>query len=64
VTLKVGCERDELLMDVFDTHHSRVRNDGAHAISLPAHGWRWLRVGGPDSTLYRSMLNLSNDTVL
>jgi maltose alpha-D-glucosyltransferase/alpha-amylase len=64
VKLNVGCQNDEVLMDVFDTHHSQVRNDGAHAISLPAHGWRWLRVGGPDSTLNRSTLNLSDATVL
>jgi hypothetical protein len=62
--LKVGGERDDLLVNVFDDHHSRVRNDGTHAITLPAYAWRWFRVGGSDSTLDRSVLNGTDDTVL
>jgi maltose alpha-D-glucosyltransferase/alpha-amylase len=56
VKLKVGCEGDELLVDVFDGHHSRAQNDGAHHIRLDMYGWRWFRVGAADTTLYLSDL--------
>ena len=57
VRLKVGCPRDQLLVEVFDGHHSRARNDGTHQIHLGEYAWRWFRVGGADTTLYLSNLN-------
>jgi maltose alpha-D-glucosyltransferase/alpha-amylase len=64
VQLKVGCERDRLLVEVFDGRHSRAHNDGAHHIALEGHAWRWYRVGGADNTLDRSDLDLKDDRVL
>lgn len=57
VKLKVGCQGDRLLVDVFDGHHSRARNDGAHRIPPGEYAWRWYRVGGADTTLRLSNLN-------
>jgi maltose alpha-D-glucosyltransferase/alpha-amylase len=56
VKLKVGCDHDDLLAEVFDEHHSRVRNDGTHHIRLKEYGWRWYRVGAADTTLFLSDL--------
>jgi len=56
VKLKVGCARDELLVDVFDGHHSHVQNDGTHHVRLDMYAWRWFRVGAADTTLYLSDL--------
>jgi maltose alpha-D-glucosyltransferase / alpha-amylase len=53
VKLKVGVERDEMLVDVFSDLHSRVRNDGMHLIPLAGYAWRWYRVGSTDTTLDR-----------
>ena len=65
VHLKPGAERGDLLVELFNGHHSRMQNDGTHRIDLPGHGWRWFRVGGADNVLDRSDLDLverSNDT--
>jgi maltose alpha-D-glucosyltransferase/alpha-amylase len=43
----------DLLVDVFDHQHSRAGGEGAHVITLPPYGYRWLRVGAADSTLDR-----------
>jgi maltose alpha-D-glucosyltransferase / alpha-amylase len=56
VKLKAGCARDQLLIEVFDGHHSRVQNDGMHHIRLDTYAWRWFRVGAADTTLYLSDL--------
>ena len=32
VRVKIDCPRDELLVEVFDGHHSKTHNDGAHRI--------------------------------
>ena len=56
-TLKVGCKDDDLLLEVFDDHHSRAQNDGAHRIRLEEYAWRWFRVGAADTTLKLSDLN-------
>jgi maltose alpha-D-glucosyltransferase / alpha-amylase len=53
VKLKVGVERDDVLVDVFSDLHSRVRNDGMHVIPLDGYAWRWYRVGSTDTTLDR-----------
>ena len=57
VKLKVGRPHDELLVDVFDGHHSRPTNDGTHRLRLPDYGWRWYRVGAADTTLFLSDLS-------
>jgi maltose alpha-D-glucosyltransferase/alpha-amylase len=57
VTLKVGCPRDQLLVEVFDGNHSRARNDGTHRIALRESAWRRYRVGAADTTLQLSNLN-------
>jgi maltose alpha-D-glucosyltransferase / alpha-amylase len=56
VQLKVGGRNDGLLVDVFDGHHSRAHNDGAHRIAIGTYGWRWYRVGASDTTLLLSDL--------
>ena len=53
VKLKIGVERDDVLVDVFSDLHSRVRNDGMHLIPLDGYAWRWYRVGSTDTTLDR-----------
>jgi maltose alpha-D-glucosyltransferase/alpha-amylase len=60
VTLKVDRANDALLVEVFDAHHSRKHNDGAHRIRLDGYAWRWYRVGGADNVLDRSDLDLTN----
>jgi maltose alpha-D-glucosyltransferase/alpha-amylase len=64
VQLNVSGERGELLVEVFDSRHSRAQNDGAHHITLDPYAWRWYRVGGSDNTLDRSDLDVKNDRVL
>ena len=46
-------------MEVFDAHHSKKQNDGAHRIDLDRYAWRWYRVGGADNVLDRSDLDLT-----
>jgi maltose alpha-D-glucosyltransferase/alpha-amylase len=58
VRLTVGAARDGILVELFDGHHSRRENDGTHRLDLDGFGWRWYRVGGADSTLDRSALDL------
>jgi maltose alpha-D-glucosyltransferase/alpha-amylase len=60
VRVKVDCPRGELLVEVFDGHHIRTHNDGAHRISMDGYSWRWFRVGGPDNAPNRSDLDLTN----
>jgi maltose alpha-D-glucosyltransferase / alpha-amylase len=64
VRVKVDCQHDELLIEVFDGRHSRRHNDGTHRITLDGYAWRWFRVGGADNTLERSDLNIKDDRVL
>jgi maltose alpha-D-glucosyltransferase/alpha-amylase len=61
VKLKVGCDRDDVLVEVFDGKHSRVQNDGFHRIRLEPYAWRWFRVGAADNILDRSDLTLMPD---
>jgi maltose alpha-D-glucosyltransferase/alpha-amylase len=58
VLLKAGCERDSMLVDVFDACHSRVGRDGMHRIDLDEYAWRWYRVGAADNALDRSDLSI------
>jgi maltose alpha-D-glucosyltransferase/alpha-amylase len=60
VKLKVNAPRGELLVEVFDGHHSKAHNDGAHHIAMDGYAWRWFRVGGSDNVLDRSDLDLTN----
>jgi len=60
VKVKVDCPRDELLVDVFDGHHSKKRNDETHHLPMEPYTWRWFRVGGADNALARSDLDLTN----
>ena len=57
VRLKVGGPRSDLLVEVFNGHHSRAHNDGAHRIRLGEYAWRWYRVGAADTTLFLSDLS-------
>jgi maltose alpha-D-glucosyltransferase/alpha-amylase len=59
IKLKLDCPRDEVLVEVFDGHHSRKQNDGTHHIAMDGYAWRWFRVGGPDNALDRSDLDLT-----
>jgi maltose alpha-D-glucosyltransferase/alpha-amylase len=60
VQLNVGCSRDDILVELFDGRHSRVRNDGTHRITLQPYAWRWYRVGSADNTLDRRDLNVTD----
>jgi maltose alpha-D-glucosyltransferase / alpha-amylase len=60
VRAKVDSPHDGLLVEVFDGHHSRVHNDGAHRIEMDPYAWRWFRVGSADNVLDRSDLDLTN----
>jgi len=57
VILRVGAPRDDMLMEVFGSRHSRVRQDGTHHLVLDGYAWRWFRVGAADNTLVRSALS-------
>ena len=59
VRVSVGRANDGLLVEVFDGHHSKVHNDGAHRITLGPYEWRWFRVGAADNVLNRSDLDLA-----
>jgi maltose alpha-D-glucosyltransferase/alpha-amylase len=58
IKLKPGCAHGDLLVELFDGHHSRAQNDGMHRIGLPGYAWRWFRVGAADNVLDRSDLDL------
>ncbi len=58
VRVAVGCSNDGVLVDVFDGHHSKAQNDGAHRVPLGPYEWRWFRVGAADNVLNRSELDL------
>jgi maltose alpha-D-glucosyltransferase / alpha-amylase len=61
VKLKIGCNHDDVLLEVFDSRHSRKHNDGLHHIRMEGYAWRWFRVGAADNTLDRSDLTLTPD---
>ena len=61
VKLKAGCDRDDVLLEVFGARHSRAQNDGFHRIRLEPYAWRWFRVGAADNALDRSDLTLTPD---
>ena len=56
IKLKVGCERDGTLVEVFSDRHSQAHADGMHRVTLDGYGWRWYRVGAVDNTLDRTDL--------
>jgi maltose alpha-D-glucosyltransferase / alpha-amylase len=58
IKLKPGCANGNVLVELFDGHHSQAHNDGMHRIALPGYGWRWFRVGAADNVLDRSDLDL------
>ena len=60
---KVGAPHDELLVEVFDAHHSRSHEDGMHRIRLEPYAWRWFRVGATDNALRRSELAITDSQV-
>ncbi len=60
VRFTVGRRNDALLVEVFDSHHSRADNDGAHRVRLDGYAWRWYRVGSGDNILDRSVLTLTD----
>jgi maltose alpha-D-glucosyltransferase/alpha-amylase len=59
VKVKIDCPRDEVLVEVFDGHHSKRQNDGMHHLPLNGYAWRWFRVGAGDNALDRSDLDLA-----
>jgi maltose alpha-D-glucosyltransferase/alpha-amylase len=54
VTLDPRLPHGDLLVDVFDEHHSRSKGGGGHTVTLPAYGHRWYRVGAIDNALNRA----------
>jgi maltose alpha-D-glucosyltransferase/alpha-amylase len=60
VRMTVDASNGGLLVELFDGHHSKSHNDGAHRIDLAPYGWRWFRVGSIDNVLDRSDLDLTN----
>jgi maltose alpha-D-glucosyltransferase/alpha-amylase len=63
VRLNVGRERGDLLVDVFNGHHSHSQNDGVHRVKLEPYAWRWFRVGAADNTLHLSDLLMTDSQV-
>ena len=63
VRLNVGRERGDLLVDVFNGHHSHSPNDGVHRLKLEPYAWRWFRVGAADNTLHLSDLLMTDSQV-
>ena len=63
VRFKTGAAEDDVLVDLYGARHSRIQNDGTHAVSLPPYGWRWFRVGAADNALRRSELTLADHEV-
>ena len=59
VKLKVGTERDGVLVEVFSNRHSQAHTDGSHRVTMDGYGWRWYRVGAVDNTLDRTDLRLA-----
>jgi maltose alpha-D-glucosyltransferase/alpha-amylase len=57
VRLKTGCNRGDLLVELFDGKHSQAANDGVHHVELTPYAWRWYRVGAADNVLNRSVLD-------
>lgn len=55
-----GCANGSLCVEVFDGHHSKAQNDGAHRVPLGPYEWRWFRVGAADNVLNRSDLDLTS----
>jgi maltose alpha-D-glucosyltransferase/alpha-amylase len=43
LTLDPRLPRGDLVVDVFDGHHSRSKSGGGHTITLPPYGHRWYR---------------------
>jgi maltose alpha-D-glucosyltransferase/alpha-amylase len=56
VKLKVGAERDGVLVEVFADRHSQAHADGMHRVTLDGYAWRWYRVGAADNALDRTDL--------
>ena len=54
VHFDVRTDHGGLLCDVFDDDHSRTDAAGQHELRLRPYGHRWFRVGGPDTTPFRS----------
>jgi len=61
--VNVGRERGDVLVDVFNGHHSRSQNDGVHRLRLEPYAWRWFRVGAADNTLHLSDLVMTDSQV-
>ena len=59
VKLPAEQARHRLLVEVFDDRHSKAHADGVHRIELAPYAWRWFRVGGIDTALDRSDLELT-----
>jgi maltose alpha-D-glucosyltransferase/alpha-amylase len=57
VRIRVSGPDGGTLVEVFDSQHSRVHNDGTHRIALDGYAWRWYRVGAADNVLDRSDLS-------
>jgi maltose alpha-D-glucosyltransferase/alpha-amylase len=53
VVVEPRCDGGGLLVNVFDSKHSR-RDDGRHVIVLEPYGHRWYRVGATDNALNRT----------
>jgi maltose alpha-D-glucosyltransferase/alpha-amylase len=60
VAVNIDSARDQLLVEVFDGHHSKAHSDGLHHVALDGYAWRWYRVGAADNVLDRSELDLVN----
>jgi maltose alpha-D-glucosyltransferase/alpha-amylase len=54
--VRPGVAGEERLADLLEERESRSGKGGVHRISLPAHGYRWYRVGGLNYALNRTRI--------
>jgi maltose alpha-D-glucosyltransferase/alpha-amylase len=55
LTLAIGDQdRDSILVDLLEEHHSIAATKGRHEFVLPAYAYRWYRIGGLDYIQHRA----------
>ena len=55
--VRPGRDRSRVMVDVFDGRCSHADGEGTHRLTVKPYGWHWLRVGGGDNVLARTVLD-------